>query len=161
MRFFRFSVISLLTALSVLVSCTRTDLPDNRERDYGYVQFKLYKEASYEGTKALVPELEYLADAGKVRVTLSYGDNLITQTLTLTAANDQAAEFGLRSSKLKLLSGDYTVVSFMLFDKLDNELYRGSVDETAVTVVPGGLSSCDLLVKVVERGKVRFRFIKD
>ena len=162
MKFFKSSVMSLLTAISALVSCTRTELPDNGEQDYGYVQFKLYKEASYEGTKALVPELEYLADAGKVRVTLSSENGqLLTQTLTLSAASDDAAEFGLRSTKLKLLAGNYQVISFLLYDKLDNELYKNTDIKIPLSVIPGGLSSCDLLVKVQERGKVRFRFVKD
>ena len=47
-------------------SCSKAE-PDYREKEHGYVQFKLYKEASYEGTKAIVSQLDYLADAAKLR----------------------------------------------------------------------------------------------
>ena len=40
------SVILAVSALLV-AGCAREELPDNRDMDYGYVQFKLYKEVSY------------------------------------------------------------------------------------------------------------------
>ena len=50
----------------ILFSCT-VDEPDYREKDYGYVQFKLYKEASYPLVKAGSQDegktLAYLSDA--------------------------------------------------------------------------------------------------
>lgn len=127
------------------------------------MQFKLYKEASYDATKAIVSQLDYLADAAKLKVTLRYEGNDITQTLVLSAANDAAAEFGLRSDKLKLLSGTYKVLTFTLFDKLDQQLYVSTPSEKHSTfeVVAGGLHVHDLLASVVERGKVRFSLVKD
>ena len=144
-------------------SCSKVEEPDYREKDYGYVQFKLYKEASYEGTKAVVSQLDYLADAAKLKVTLRYEGNDITQTLVLNSSNEEAAEFGLRSDKLKLLAGTYQVLTFTLFDKLDQQLYISSPSEEHSTfeVVTGGLSVHDLLASVVERGKVRFSLVKD
>ena len=144
-------------------SCSKVEEPDYREKDYGYVQFKLYKEASYESTKALVSQLDYLADAAKLKVTLRYEGNDITQTLVLNSSNEEAAEFGLRSDKLKLLAGTYQVLTFTLFDKLDQQLYISSPSEEHSTfeVVTGGLSVHDLLASVVERGKVRFSLVKD
>ena len=97
-------MISLVVAF-ILAGCARVEEPDYREKDYGYVQFKLYKEASYPGTKAT--QLEYLGDVAKLKVTLRYEENLISQTLVMGASSDEAAEYGLRSDKLKLLSGDY------------------------------------------------------
>mgnify|MGYP006392560539 FL=1 len=90
--------IALLAALFVS-GCQQEELADYRETDYGYVQFKLYKAASYPGTRAA--QLEYLRDVAKVKVTLRFEDNLISQTLVMNASNDEAAEFGLRSDKLK------------------------------------------------------------
>lgn len=159
MRYLKFTLLSILAMALAFSSCVKEEIVDNREKDYGYVQFKLYKAASYE-TKAV--ELEYLKDVAKVKVTLSYGENLISQTLVMNAANDAAAEFGLRSEKLQLLAGDYKVVTFALYNKMDEEVYQGTPSEDAVfTVVPGGLCVQDLLADVTPRGSVRFTIAKD
>ena len=108
MKFIRFSVISALCLVSALCLNSCKADPEYVGQEYGYVQFKLYKEASY--SKAVVPELDYLGDAGKILVVLQYGDVSLSQTLTLSASGAQAAEFGLRSDKLKLLAGEYKVL---------------------------------------------------
>ena len=71
----RLAVILLAVfGLFSLASCAREDLPDNREKDYGNVQFMLFKEASYHpSTKGLVSQLEYLSQAGKIQRNLKYG----------------------------------------------------------------------------------------
>lgn len=152
--------IALLAAL-IVSGCQQDELADYRETDYGYVQFKLYKEASYPGTRAA--QLEYLRDVAKVKVTLRFEDNLISQTLVMNASNDEAAEFGLRSDKLKLLAGEYQVLTFSLYDKEDQPVYDGTPtgDLSAFTVQAGCLCVHDLLADVVERGKVRFSIVKD
>lgn len=160
MKFSRFSIVLTLLAAMFLNACTKQELPDNREKDYGYVQFKLYKSASYEATKAVVPQLQYLGDAAKIMVMMEYDGNELTQTLTLSASNEEAAEFGLRSEKLQLVAGEYAITSFTLYDKLDGELYKGSASGS-FTVVPGGLVVHDILADAVERGKVKFRLVKD
>ena len=150
-----------LCSLLYLGGCSKVEEPDNRDLAYGHVQFKLYKEASYPGTKA--DQLEYLGDVAKIKVTLRYGENLIYQTMVASDANDEAAEFGLRSDKLKLLAGDYRVLTFVLYDKLDNVVYEGvpSTSHESFTVVAGGLVQHDLLASTVERGKVKFSLVKD
>ena len=152
-----------IVGLLIFSSCVREQQPDYREKDYGYVQFKLYKEASYDGAAAKSGEsqLDYLSQAAKIKVTLKYGGVEISQTMTLGAADNDMAEYGLRSDKLQLLCGDYEVASFVLFDKLDNYLYTGDSKETIFSVVPGGLAICDLTANVQPRGKVQFRFVKD
>ena len=62
----------------LFAGCAKVNEPDYSEHEYGYVQFKLYKEASYEGTKAAGTQLEYLKDVTKVRVNLKYNDDLIS-----------------------------------------------------------------------------------
>ena len=126
MKSFRFSLLSIfcIIAAFILNACTREDVQDYREQDYGYVQFKLYKEASYPGTRA--NQLDYLSQVAKIKVTLRYEENLISQTLVLSAADDFAAEYGLRSDKLKLLAGDYQVVTYALYDKLDQVAYEAT-----------------------------------
>ena len=156
-----------MLAVVAVASCSMKEEPDYREQDYGHVQFKLYKAASYEvqpeATKAVMSQLEYLKDVTKIKVTLRYEGNMISQTLVMSAANDDAAEFGLRSDKLKLLAGRYDVLTFSLYDKVDELIYEGtpSSSQSAFDVVPGGLSVHDLLADVVERGKARFTFVKD
>lgn len=165
MKFLRYIflvVIACITA-SAMNSCTEVQEPDYRERDYGHVQFKLYKEASYEGTKAMVSELDCLSDVSKIKVTLRYGENLLTQTLVMNAADDASAEFGMRSDKLKLLAGSYDVILFTLFDKQDQPLYESSPSQnmTSFEVVAGGLCVHDLLARTAQRGKARFTLVKD
>ena len=159
MKLLRFSVYLAVALLSVLSlgSCTKEEI-DYREHDYGYVQFKLYKEASYPGTKA---SLEYLRDVCKIQVSLKSDIQTVVQTLVLSSSNDAAAEYGLRSDKLKLLAGNYKVLSFILFDKLDNPTYLGGASAESFEIVPGGLISFDLTAPVTPRGQVRFTMIKD
>lgn len=149
--------------LFVLAGCAEEKEADYREHDYGYVQFKLYKEASYEAVKAVMSQLDYLGDVSKIKVTLSYDENLIAQTLVMSSSSEEAAEYGLRSDRLKLLAGTYKVVTFSLYDKMDELVYEGtpSEDMSVFEVVPGGLAVHDLVADVIERGKVRFTLVKD
>ena len=103
-----------------MTSCSGEEYPDKRDKGYGYVQFKVYKEASYTGTKA---SIDYLGDVSKVMVMLRCGDLQISQTLTLGASSAESAEYGLRSAKLKLLAGNYEIIAYTLFDNGDWEIY--------------------------------------
>ncbi len=170
MRHLGTSVIAFFAILfcGILAGCTAEEATDNRERDYGYIQFKLYKEASYDtmlegaapSTKAVKDHLEYLSEASKVKVTLDYGETSISQTLPLSAAGKEEAEFGMRSDKLKLLAGEYSVRLFTLYDANDEPLYVGSDENPSVLVVEGGLTVHDLLVDVTPRGMVKFTLTK-
>lgn len=163
MKFLRFSVYLAFTVLSFLFigSCSKVEEPDYREHDYGYVQFKLYKAASYTGSKAVVSQLDYLSRAKKIMLLMTSEDgNEIRQTLTLGAMNESYAEYGLRSEKLQLVAGTYTVDTYTLYDVVDEELYKGDASGT-FTVVPGGLQIHDLTANVTPRGHVRFTLVKD
>ena len=157
----------LLAALAG-AACTTDDVADNRETDYGYVQFRLYKAASYTpdtDTRAVVNRLEYLRDASKIRVTMDYNGRTITQTLTLSAsdAEPDAAEWGMRSEKIQLLTGHYSVVTYTLYDAEDQELYYGEpiAGAESFDIVAGGLTPHDLTANVRPRGKVHIRLVKD
>lgn len=147
-------------------SCAQDNTVDLREKEYGYVQFKLYKEASYtpatKSSRADKP-LDYLADACKVEVTIAPESGpKLRQTLVLSASDSDAAEFGLRSDKLKLLAGKYTLTKVVLYDVLDNDIYTDSdISGSVFTVLTGGLVQHDVAVDVVERGKVKFTLVKD
>ena len=71
MRFLKINIFAIVVAMLFAQSCATDKTVDLREKDYGYVQFRLYKSASYNpATKTsraeLVDELEYLADACKI-----------------------------------------------------------------------------------------------
>ena len=150
----------ILSILLVAVGCTNQTTPDYRNEEYGYVQFKLYKEASYQ-SRAVKPTLDYLSEACKVKVTLSYQGTTIAQSLTLHAVEGNK-EFGLRSDKLQLLTGSYELMAFALYDTADELLYTGTpAVESNFEVISGGLTMQDITVKVAERGSVRFTFKKD
>lgn len=169
------SALSAVLSVSALLmtGCVREELPDNRDTDYGYLQFKLYKESSYESvlTKAITradgntdaekSQLDSLFEAGKISVSLVDGSNQsISQTLTLSSSDAHSAEFGLRSSKFRLLKGDYQLRSYILYDNMDNVIYRQVVNET-VSISPGGLEVYDLTADVRPRGMIRFSLVKD
>ena len=165
-RFFLCLVFSLLLA-TFATSCS-DDGVDNREQEYGYAQFKIYKKASYDSSQAQSASraaqsiLDYLSDASKINVTLSFEGTTISQTLNLSAADATAAEYGLRSDKLKLVIGNYDLLSFTLYDKFDEVLYNStSEDLSSFSVISGGLTVQDLTVNVTPRGRVQFTFKKD
>ena len=160
---YRFTV-CLALALLGLTGCSDDQPVDNREPDYGYVQFRLFKAASYEaeGSRAVKQTLDYLAEAYKVKVTLAYGETTLAQTINLSAADAESAEFGLRSDKLKLLTGRYEVVTFALYDATDELIYNGApATPCEVEVSEGGLQVVDLTVNVTPRGAVQFSLVKD
>ncbi len=151
----------ILSIAVVALGCSKESEPDYRNNDYGYAQFKLYKEASYNPTRAVKPTLDYLAEACKVKVTLGYGETTIAQTLPLYSVENNS-EMGLRSDKLQLLTGEYRLVAFSLYDTADELIYAGSpATESVFEVVSGGLAVHDITVKVAPRGSVRFTLKKD
>ena len=166
----KFLKIDILVALSVVLSavgCTTDKTVDLREHDYGYVQFKLYKEASYTPSTSSRADYEpfdiYLAEACKIEVNLTDVNNrAIRQTLVLSASNPTSAEFGLRSDKLKLLTGDYKLGNVVLFDAEDKVLARFvPSSKREFSIVAGGLTVHDVTVDVTARGHVRFTLVKD
>lgn len=160
-QFISFIFIGLLSLVSV--SCS--DDKDVLQGGNGYVQFKLYKSASYgksETSRAGDNRIDYLNDAKKVKVLLTSEDFSFSQTLSLNAYNDENAEFGLRSEKLELIPGEYTVSGFYLYGKTEEQIFAGIPSEkTTFTIVSGGLVVQDLLVDAIGRGLVKFELIKN
>ena len=156
-------IISLLTMM-VVTGCSDDD-DELQTSTYGYVQFKLYKSASFnkgEATRAMTDKIETLSDARKVRVVMLYNGSTISQTLNLNSYNAENAEFGLRSDKLQLVAGNYTIIGFYLYDRLDKEFYAGMPENgDSFTIVGGGLQTQALTVDAVERGMVSFKLVKE
>lgn len=162
-RIYKYILTVLITCVLGLIGCS-----DNDEiviGQYGFVQFKLYKQASDTqesrvATRA-VEQLEYLSDAYKIKVLLKYESNTIVQTMVLNSYNAENAEYGLRSDKLRLLAGDYTFIGYTLYDKFDNELLSKDISNCVIKVVSGGLTVQDVYANTVERGLVSFKLVKN
>ena len=153
----------LLLVVAVLTMAVTSCSEDTLERwdgTYGYVQFMLSKKVSSRATRAAaVDKLEKLGDAKKIKVVMEHDGTTVSQTLTLNAYNEENAEYGLKSEKLQLASGTYTIIGFYLYDGVDEELLASSAGET-FTVQGGGLTVQNLMVETVERGKVQFDLVK-
>ena len=161
--FTKYSKAFLLLVVAVLTMAVTSCSEDTLERwdgTYGYVQFMLSKKVSSRATRAAaVDKLEKLGDAKKIKVVMEHDGTTVSQTLTLNAYNEENAEYGLKSEKLQLASGIYTIIGFYLYDGVDEELLASSAGET-FTVQGGGLTVQDLMVETVERGKVQFDLVK-
>jgi Leucine-rich repeat (LRR) protein len=152
----------------VLAGCSKD--ADSVRGDYGYVQFRLFKSGSYKdaaSSRAGVGMLDYLGDAAKIQLSLrpvtGSGGSDIRQTVPLEAQNGSSAEYGMQTSKFLLLAGEYELVEYSLYTKLDEEIpnFQGVPDtKTIVTIVQGGLTLQDIVVNTRERGGVQFRLTK-
>ena len=151
----------LVTMLTFAVTSCSDDETEGWDGTYGYVQFKVNKSVSTRATRATaLDKLEKLDDAKKIKVVMEHNGTTVSQTLVLNSYNAENAEYGLRSDKLQLASGTYTIIGFYLYDAVDEELLASSAGET-FTVVGGGMTVQDLTVQTVERGKVKFNLVKE
>ena len=157
MKHFRIYMYMLAALLTMGLAACSEDDDKAPLQQYGYAQFKVVKEASYSRAAG---SLDKLADAHKVKVVMQYGGSTISQTLVLDAYNAENAEFGLRSEKIELMAGEYTIIGYYVYGKLDEVLLSGTVEDNTFTVVAGGLTVKELPVDVIARGMVSFRLIK-
>lgn len=155
--------IAVILASLFVVGCSEHDEVDNRDHDYGYVQFKLYNEASSEQfSRGVQTPLTQLNEAKKIKVAMLYEGTTISQTLNLQPISEEAAAYGLRTDKLKLLTGKYEVLTFTLYNVNEEEIYSGAPHaDRNLEVVMGGLSMYDLQVAVTPRGMASFTLTKD
>ena len=167
MRYTLFSktAVALVVAVCTLVTFTGcTEKEEELKAAYGYVQFRLFKNDTapkQEATRAGEDgALEYLSEACKVGVTLERPDgSVIEQTLVIRSYSAENAAYGVRSDKLQLLEGDYKVINYCLYGKLDELI--ASVDlSSSFTIIAKGLVYHDFSVDVTPRGKASFRLVK-
>ena len=162
--FYKYSkalLLLLVTMLTFAVTSCSDDETEGWDGTYGYVQFKVNKSVSTRATRAAaLDKLEKLDDAKKIKVVMEHNGTTVSQTLVLNSYNAENAEYGLRSEKLQLASGTYTIIGFYLYDAVDEELLASSAGET-FTGVGGGMTVQDLTVQTVERGKVKFNLVKE
>ena len=151
-----------MCAMASLTGCTEKD--DELNGAYGYVQFRLFKNdtAPKQGATRADGPLEYLSDACKVGVSLERPDgSVIEQTLVLHAYDAENAEYGMRSDKLQLLVGEYTVTGYTLYGYKDDVCQTKSGLSLPFTIAEDGLVYRDLSADVEPRGKASFRLVKD
>ena len=163
-------LVPLFTMLFGMVMSGCSDDKDELQgSQYGYVQFKIYKSASYvqeeenqSSTTTRATTLSKLGDVQKVEIEMQYNGKSITQTLVLNAYNESNAEYGMRSDKLQLLVGDYKIIGYKLLYKLDKVVISISAsDNETFSVISQGLTIKDLTADVQARGSVTFKLIKD
>lgn len=155
----------IITVLLCTVVTGCTDEEDLNSGEYGYVQFRLYKAASYENGTAETAsrangEIEQLGDIQKIEVELLYNGTSITQTMVLNYYSAENAEFGMRSDKLQLLAGKYSIIGYKLLNKVDEQVGAYSTSGE-FDVIPGGLTVQDLTANATAKGMVQFRLVKD
>lgn len=151
-----FKLSLMLVALFFCVGCSDDNDIDNRDMDYGYLQVKLMKK----GTRA--NELNYLRDAHKITLTLRHDMASLNQTLLVEQANPDVSEFGLRTETIKLMSGEYELIGYTIYNAVDERILSSSPEEkTVIKVRPSELTLHELEINVKPRGKVRFKFVKD
>ena len=155
----------LLGLLSIVMPGCSDDDENALQSEYGYVQFKLYKSASFgaevASRAAANDQLDSLYDAKKIKVILEYNGTQVSQTLPLHSYNAENAEFGLRSDKLQLTTGTYTIIGYYIYNKLDQQILAGSATESnTFNVVSGGLEVKPLAIETAKRGMVQFKLEK-
>lgn len=155
----RKSIIFLLSLLcaTLVIGCEKR--AESLDAEYGYVQFRLLKEAQMESSSRSSEELEWLSDATKITVVMQCEGSTISQTLPLTSYDKQSAEWGLQSEKLRLMAGSYEVIGYYLYDSLDNMILTGD-NCGKFSVVAGGLEIKKIGIPTIERGIVGFALLK-
>lgn len=148
---------------SLLVGCSTED--NFQMGEYGYAQFRVCKSASCSEPMAVkatrAAGVNLLSEVNKIKVVLKSGGNVMSQTLLLNSYNSENAEFGILSNKLQLLAGEYTIIGYYLYDKLDKEVLSGTLSDNKFTVVTGGLTIKEIPVNVQPRGMLSFRLVKN
>lgn len=151
--------LALLFATTIVAGgCERTT--ESLDAEYGYVQFRLVKDAQLEAESRATETLEWLAEAHKITVVMQRNGSTITQTLPLTSYDTQSAEWGLQSEKLRLMTGSYNIIGYYLYDNLDNEILAGG-NAGEFKIINGGLELKKIGIPVVKRGVVGFTLTKE
>ncbi len=147
----------LCVTAALLSGCEKQS--ESLDAEYGYVQFRLLKEAQMEESRA-TDALEWLSEAHKITIIMQKDGSTITQTLPVSSYDAQSAEWGLQSEKLRLMTGTYNIIGYKIYNNLDEEILSGG-NAGEFTVVKGGLQIKKIGIPTVERGIVGFTLVKD
>ena len=157
-----FLFVSLMSAL-MMVGCSDEE-QFQEGQGYGYLQMHLIKL----GTRAVDEgnPLEHLGDARKIKLSLKYDGRFIEQTVSLNAVSEEAAEFGLFSDNIMLLSGDYQLLGYALYGDyksgdMPEVLQVVSMDEALrFSIRRDALTRQDLQVEARKYGKFSAQLIR-
>lgn len=146
----------MVSMLMLGVSSCSDDDAAPAQSGYGFIKLQLYKE----GTRSLLEgnELKKLKEAKKIEISLLYNQKNIKQTLNLYAVNETAAEFMLTSENLKLMSGEYSLIGYVIYGdykegNMAEILQVGSPDgESRFTIQPEKLTTHELHLEAVQYG---------
>ena len=150
--------LSLILLLSALLT-TSCQQQEELDTEYGYVQFRLLKEEQIDDDDTRASRLEWLADAKKIGIVIQLEGRTIRQTLPLSSYDKESAEWGLYSEKLRLITGKYTLIAYYIYDELDQQILSGDAN-TEFTVISNGLTTSEVGIPTVKRGKVSFALTK-
>ncbi|MGL5787126.1 MAG: DUF4458 domain-containing protein [Bacteroidales bacterium] len=162
-------LLCFLACMMIVSACSDDNELGKNNQSFGYFQLKLRK-AQTKGITA-GSELENLKDAKKVQVDLLYDNRQITQTLNLLSVSDEAAEFGITSESMQLLTGSYTLTAYRIYGEYVEGssaedkapvLQEGEPDEpTYFTIEDQRLTLIDLDVVAQLKGKLSLIIGKD
>lgn len=131
----------MLLAFPLLHGCSEDDDARVNNSNYGYIQLKLYKQ----GTRGLLEgsTLNRLEEARKIELSLIHKGRSIKQTLNLYSTGEGGSEFVLTSENLKLSSGEYTIVGYVIYGgykegTMAEILQTGTPDEGKTFVITSG-----------------------
>lgn len=149
-----------IASLSLLWGCDKSG-DDTTGVEYGYVQFHIVRSSQLDDVSTRATDaIDWLKDASKIEVVMQHDGLTITQTLNLESSGDgDKAEWGLWSEKLRLLTGQYSVIGCYIYDSLDSKiLYIES--QGSFTIERDGLVIKPIGVATEKRGKVSFTLYK-
>lgn len=123
---------------------------------YGYIQLKLYKQAS----RALMEgdALNRLEEARKIELSLIHKGKSIKQSLNLSSTGVGGSEFMLTSENLKLLTGEYQIVGYVIYGEykegtMAEILQVGTPDEErSFTITPNHITIHPIYIESVAYG---------
>lgn len=154
----------LLCSVLFLNSCK--DEVEGTSEKYGYLQLRLEKEPQ---TRAMTSgsKLDFLSDAKKIEITLLYDNNEIRQTLNVLAASGEGSEYSVRTEKLQLRPGAYTLTGYKIYgakviDGVAEVLQSGAPDEVMNFDIHSDMLHIQMMqLNVQLRGKISFLLEKD
>lgn len=152
-------IYSLLAVVALLLVGGCDKRGESLDAEYGYVQFHLVKSSQLDDEATRADRLEWLADACKIKVVMQSEGSTIEQTLRVDSYDKSTAEWGLWSEKLRLMTGNYNLIGFYIYNNLDEEILSGG-NQGAFTIAEGGLVIKSVGVDTVERGTVSFALLK-
>lgn len=159
-----------LSLICILSACSDDD--DTAQNGYGYFQVELIKKGINVSGRAVEyamvegKELNHLNEARKIKLSLRYKGKNIEQTLNLTSASTEAAEYGITSESLKMQSGEYELLGYAIIgDYKDGDMAEilqvcTPEEKTTITINPDELTRQQLTAEAKKYGKFSAHIVR-